>query len=73
MIMRPIILLVLTLFVGFSLLGVLWEGSMVVKGVVGLTVVGLSVWLLILAKRFDRALNEKRGEDNDAKDSGVSQ
>lgn len=73
MIMRPIILLVLTLFVGFSLLGVLWEGLMVVKGVVGLTVVGLSVWLLILAKRFDRALNEERGEDNDAKDSGVSQ
>ena len=73
MIMRPIILLVLTLFVGFSLLGVLWEGLMVVKGVVGLTVVGLSVWLLILEKRFDRALNEKRGEDNDAKDGGISQ
>lgn len=73
MIMRPIILLVLTLFVGFSLLGVLWEGLMVVKGVVGLTVVGLSVWLLILAKRFDRALHEKRGEDNDAKDGGISQ
>lgn len=71
MIMRPIILLILALFVGFSLLGVLWEGSVLIKGVVGLIVVGLSVGLLILAKRFDRALGKQRGDD--AQDGSISQ
>jgi hypothetical protein len=72
-ILRPIILLVLAIFAGFSLLGMLWEGSVFVKVVVGLAVVVFSIGLLTMARRFDRALKEKRSETDDAENSGVSQ
>ncbi|NLK13856.1 MAG: hypothetical protein GX313_03760 [Spirochaetales bacterium] len=73
MILRPIIFLVLAIFAGFSLLGILWEGSVFVKVVVGLAVVVFNIGLLIMARRFDRALKEKRSEADDAENGGISQ
>ncbi|HOE89088.1 MAG: hypothetical protein BWY50_00979 [Spirochaetes bacterium ADurb.Bin315] len=73
MILRPVIFLVLAILAGFSLLGVLWEGSVFIKVVVGLTVAAFSVGLLIVARRFDRALKEKRGDADDAENGGISQ
>lgn len=73
MILRPVIFLVLALLVGFSLLGIVWEGSVFIKVVVGLMVAGFGVGLLIVARRFDRTLKKKRGDADDAENGGVPQ
>lgn len=58
-----IILLVLSLLVGFSLLSLVYEGSLVVKVIVGGVVMVMSVFLVIVSIRFDRSLAKEVHSD----------
>jgi uncharacterized membrane protein YedE/YeeE len=51
--------LILSLVSGFLLLGLVWQGSFVIKLMVGLLIAGLSVVLLVFSVRFDRAIKQQ--------------
>lgn len=61
-----IILLILSMLVGFSLLYKLSKPSVLVTAVLGLVVIGMSVVLLVQAVKFDRQTRgrEKRNEES---------
>ncbi|MDD2394870.1 MULTISPECIES: hypothetical protein [Sphaerochaeta] len=61
-----IILLILSMLVGFSLLYKLSKPSVLVAAVLGLVVIGMSVVLLVQAVKFDRQTRgrEKRNEES---------
>ncbi len=61
-----IILLILSMLVGFSLLYKLSKPSVLVAAVLGLVVIGMSVVLLFQAVKFDRQTRgrEKRNEES---------
>ena len=52
-------ILILSLVAGFLLLGILWQGSFLIKLMVALLVAGLSVALLTFSVRFDRAMKQQ--------------
>ncbi len=60
-----VILLVFSLLIGFGLLSLVYEGSMMVKVLVGFVVVAMCVLLVIVSIRFDRAF--AKGEHPDEK------
>lgn len=51
--------LILSLVAGFLLLGIIWQGSFLIKLMVGLLIAGLSVALLKFSVRFDRAMKQQ--------------
>ncbi|MCK9602328.1 MAG: hypothetical protein M0R06_25005, partial [Sphaerochaeta sp.] len=51
-----ILLLVLSMLVGFSLLWIVYKPSFLVAAVLGLVVVSMSVVLLVYAVKFDRQI-----------------
>ncbi len=61
-----IILLILSMLVGFSLLYKLSKPSVLVAAVLGLVVIGMSVVLLVQAVKFDHQTRgrEKRNEES---------
>ncbi|MPM11849.1 hypothetical protein SDC9_58200 [bioreactor metagenome] len=64
-----IILLILSMLVGFSLLWAVYKPSLLVAAVLGLLVISMSVVLLVQAVKFDRQMRgrEKRNEESTTK------
>lgn len=58
-----ILLLVLSMLVGFSLLWIVYKPSFLVAAVLGLVVVGMSVVLLVYAVKFDRQIRMREKHD----------
>lgn len=60
-------ILILSLVAGFLLLGILWQGSFLIKLMVALLVAGLSVALIAFSVRFDRAMKQQeKGHEEQA-------
>lgn len=63
-----IVMLVLSMLVGFSLLWSVYKPSLLVVVVLGLSVVGIAVFLLVYALRFDRQMRRlERSHEESAK------
>ncbi len=62
------IFIVITILLGFALLSLVWEGSVLIKVVVSLVLIGFSILLIRLAKIFDRQL-QKGDVKNDEKET----
>ncbi len=58
-----ILLLILSMLVGFSLLWIVYKPSFLVAAVLGLVVVGISVVLLVYAVKFDRQIRRREKHD----------
>ncbi len=59
------VLLVLSLAIGFSLLSLVWELSLLGATMVGLLLAGLSVVLLVSAVKFDRQMQKRENKNEE--------